>query len=103
MPHCVRVGIDCASRLSRARIVMDTHTAEVVAEALLHEIARRRVERLAGRLQDFIDNRWRAENFVVIRGFSLQRFVFFLFRLFCFSFLALRLGRLLALHCTSLA
>jgi hypothetical protein len=43
-------------RLSRPRVGMDAHAAEVMAEARLHEPARRHVQRPAGGAQHLVDN-----------------------------------------------
>src|SRR5260370_29750512 len=54
---CVRAGVDCFRRFRGPRIGVHSHPTEVVSKARFEECARRRVERLAGRTQDFVHNR----------------------------------------------
>ena len=55
--HRVSQRVHFLSGISRPRIPMDSHAAEIVAEPRLHEAAGRSMERFAGRLQDIM-NRW---------------------------------------------
>ncbi len=72
---------------------MDSNAAEVMAEARLHEGARRRVERLSGRTQHIVDDgRSYARRMTCF--LSLQSILFFHFAVcafvqeFCFFFFA---------------
>ena len=56
-PKTVRVRVDLLRRACRRLIGMHAHAAEIVAEARLHESARRRIERLAGCAQHFMHRR----------------------------------------------
>ncbi len=54
--HRVGPGVDRLGRSRRPRIGMHPHPAEIITETRLHEGAGRRVERLAGRAQNIMDN-----------------------------------------------
>ncbi len=56
MPHRVGVGIHVPRRLPGDRTRMHSNTREVVAEMWFHECSRRRIERLAGPAQCFVDD-----------------------------------------------
>jgi hypothetical protein len=56
LSYCVSHGTDRARRLRCPRIRMHSYLAEIASEARLHEGASNRIELLARRAQDFVNN-----------------------------------------------
>src|SRR3954447_24412447 len=55
--ECVRFCAKAAGRLHCLRVGMDSHIAEVVSEARLHQRSRGGVERLTGGVRNLVDGR----------------------------------------------
>jgi len=71
VPDSVSVRTDGLCRLAGLLIAVYPHPAEVVTETFLHDGARRSFKRLAGGLQNFIDDRRRPGNFLAPRRLPL--------------------------------
>lgn len=89
MADAVGKGVHCFGRLHSPMVRMNSHPAEIMPEARFHEGARRSVQRLAGRAENFMHNR---RHFVRLRasGTALQCILPFLAASFA---LAARAGR----------
>jgi len=70
-PYRVSQRIHRPRRLGSYPVGMHPHPAEVVAEARLHESARVRVERLAGRAQHLVHDRRHRGSLRLARGMAL--------------------------------